>query len=80
MSGPAFEAEYRGNLWRLSVSQYKGQPRLAIWAHYKDRETGEWRPCGGKRDAPGFIIPAERQPELEAAIIALGVQLRAGSG
>jgi hypothetical protein len=80
MTGAAFEMEYRGHLWRLSFSEYRGQPRLAIWAHYRDRETGEWKPCGGKREAPGFIVPAERQPELEAAIIAIGAQLRSASG
>jgi hypothetical protein len=76
MSCPVFEAEYRGKLWRVSVSEYRGERRLAIWAHYQDRETGEWKPCGGQRESPGFIVPAERQPELEAAIMAIGAQLR----
>lgn len=80
MSGPIFEAEYRGQLWRLSFSEYQGQPRLAIWAHYRDRETGEWKPCGGKRESPGFMIPVERQPELEATILAIGAKLRSASG
>ena len=80
MSGAAFEIVYRGNLWRISVSEYQGQPRLAVWAHYQDRDTGEWKPCGGKRKAPGFIVPAELHPELEAAIIAIGSELRTATG
>jgi hypothetical protein len=80
MSGPVFEAIYRDKLWRVSISEFQGQRRLTIWSHYQDRETGEWKPCGGKREAPGFIVPAERQPELEAAIIAIGAQLRSATG
>jgi hypothetical protein len=80
MNGAAFEAVYRGKLWRISVSEFQGQQRLSIWAHYQDHQTGEWRPCGGKKDAPGFIVPIDRHPELEAAIVAIGVQLRSASG
>lgn len=80
MSAPVFEEPYKGHLWRLSVVEYKGAARLAVWAHYQDRETGEWRPCGGRRENPGFFIPLERQPELEAAVIAIGEQLRSRTG
>jgi hypothetical protein len=76
MSGPHFEEPYKGHLWRLSIVEYRGETRLAIWAYYPDRKTGEWKPCGGRRENPGFIIPVERQPDLEAAIVAIGEELR----
>jgi len=76
MNDPVFEAVYREKLWRLFISQYKGEKRLAFWSHYKDGKTGEWKPCGGNREAPGVIVPADRQPELEAAIKAIGAELR----
>jgi hypothetical protein len=76
VSGPVFEIVYREKLWRVSVSDYRGDRRLTFWAHYRDAKTGEWRACGGKREAPGFIVPADRQPELEAAIVAMGAALR----
>jgi hypothetical protein len=76
MIGAVFEEPYKGQLWRLSIVEYKGAIRLAVWAHYQDRTTGEWKPCGGKRETPGFFIPLERQPDLEAAVVAIGEQLR----
>ena len=77
MSGAAFEIVYRGKLWRLSSSAFEGKWRLAIWAHYQDLETGEWKACGGKRDAPGCIVPADRVDELAAAVSFIAAQLRA---
>jgi hypothetical protein len=77
MSDPAFEAFYRGKLWRVSCSTFDGKRRLTIWAHYQDRETGEWKPCGGKRDAPGCIVPAHRVDELAETVSAIAKQLRA---
>ena len=79
MSGPVFEVVYRDKLWRMAISEYRGESRLSFWAHYRDRETGEWKPCGGKRECPGFIVPADRQPELEAVILAMGAQLPSSS-
>lgn len=80
MSAPSFEEVYRDKLWRVSLTTFNGERRLAIWSHYQDRATGEWKPCGGKRETPGFIVPADRLSELEAAIIAIGAQLRSASG
>ena len=76
MSGPAFEIHYRDKLWRLSVSTFRGEPRLAIWAHYQVRATGEWKPCGGNREAPGCIVPADRVDELAEAVSAIAAHLR----
>ena len=65
-----FEISYRDRLWRFALSDYNGQERLTVWQHYRDRETGIWKPCGGKcrcgavRESPGFIVPLERFPEL----------------
>jgi len=80
MSGPAFEAIYRGKLWRLSVSTFRGKPRFSIWAHYQDGQTGEWKPCGGKSDAPGCIVPVDRVDELAEAVNAIAKQLRSSGG
>lgn len=76
MSGPVFETVYRDKLWRVSLSEYRGERRLSIWSHYKDRETGEWKPCGGKREAPGFIVPPEEADDLQATLTALADELR----
>ena len=80
MSGPVFEIVYRHNLWRITVSEYDGAQRLSIWSHYRDCQTGDWLPCGGKRDAPGCIIPADRVEELAEAISSMAKQLRSSSG
>lgn len=80
MSGPTFETLYRGKLWRFALSIFEGQPRLAIWAHYQDRDTGEWKPCGGKRETPGCIVPADRVDELAAAVNSIAAELRTSSG
>lgn len=79
MSGPVFETVYRGKLWRVSLSEYGGKRRLSIWSHYQDRETGEWKPCGGNRDAPGFIVPPEKADELQATLTALAKELRSAA-
>jgi hypothetical protein len=76
MSGPGFEIVYRDKLWRLSVSTFRGETRLAIWAHYQVRSTGEWKPCGGNRESPGCIIPLDRAEELAEAVNAIVAQLR----
>ena len=76
MSVPVFESVYRNNMWRIGLSEYEGQRRLSIWSHYRDRETGEWKPCGGKREAPGFIVPPDRADELAAILTALAEELR----
>ncbi len=75
MSGPTFQIVYRDKLWRLSVSTYREEPRLTFWAHYQDRTTGEWKPCGGKRESPGCVIPADRLEELAEAVSAMAAQL-----
>jgi len=80
MSGPAFEIVYRGKLWRLSSSAFEGKWRLAIWAHYQDFETGEWKPCGGKGAVPGCIVPADRVDEFAAVVSGIAAQLRSRRG
>jgi len=76
MSGPLFEIVYREKLWRIAVSEFGGEQRLSIWSHYRGRQTGDWLPCGGKRDAPGCIVPADRVGELAEAIALIAEQLR----
>lgn len=72
-----FEISYRDRLWRFALSDYNGQERLTVWQHYRDRETGIWKPCGGKcrcgavRESPGFIVPLERFAELLEALSAI---------
>ena len=80
MSGPVFEIVYRGKLWRLSVSTYRGESRLAIWAHYQVRATGEWKPCGGNRESPGCIVPVDRVDELAETVDAIAAHLRSQRG
>lgn len=80
MSGPTFEIVYRDKLWRISASSYEGNPRLTIWSHYRHRETGEWKPCGGRRDSPGCIVPADRLDELADTVRAIADELRTASG
>jgi hypothetical protein len=75
MSAPVFEIVYRGHLWRLSSSTYEGRERLAFWAHYQDRDSGEWKPCGG-RGTPGCIVPPERASELLAVLSSIEARLR----
>jgi len=78
MSGPVFESVYRDKLWRISLSDFGGERRLSIWSHYRDQESGDWRPCGGKRDAPGCIVPADRLDELAEVVNSMAQQLRSG--
>ena len=80
MSIAAFEIIYRDKLWRIGLSEYGGEQRLSIWSHYRDRQTGDWLPCGGKRDAPGCIVPADRVDELANAVSSIAQQLRSSSG
>lgn len=69
-----FEISYRDRLWRFALSDFNGRERLTVWQHYRDRETGIWKPCGGKcrcganRESPGFIVPLERFSELLEAL------------
>lgn len=80
MSGPLFEIIYRDKLWRIALSEYGGAQRLSIWSHYRDRQSGDWLPCGGKRDAPGCIVPADRVDEFAEAVTSMAKQLRSTSG
>lgn len=80
MSSAAFEIIYREKLWRIGLSEYGGDQRLSIWSHYRDRKSGDWLPCGGKRDAPGCIVPADRVDELAEAIEFMAQQLRSIRG
>lgn len=77
MSSAAFEIIYRDKLWRIALSEFRGEPRLSIWAHYQDRQSGDWKPCGGWRDANGCIVPVERVEELAEALSAMAEQVRA---
>lgn len=76
MSGPLFEIVYRDKLWRFSLSTFRGESRLTLWAHYQVRATGEWKPCKGGRETPGCIIPLDRVDELAQALNAIAAQLR----
>lgn len=76
MNAPVFERVYRNNLWRVCLSEYDGQRRVSIWSHYRDRESGEWRPCGGRREAPGFFVEPDSVDELAATLIAIAAELR----
>jgi hypothetical protein len=80
MSGSLFEIVYRDKLWRIGLSEYGGEQRLSIWSNYRDRQSGDWLPCGGKRDAPGCIVPADRVGELAAALSDMAAQLRSTDG
>ena len=80
MSSPSFEIVYRDKLWRIGLSEYAGEQRLSIWSHYRDRQSGDWLPCGGKRDSPGCIVPADRVAELAEAVGSIAEQLRSRSG
>ena len=79
MSVPLFEVVYRDKLWRIGLSEYRGETRLSIWAHYRDRQSGDWRPCGGRGEANGCIVPVERLDELAEALTAMAEQLRSSS-
>jgi len=77
MSGPIFESVYREKLWRIQLCDYGGQRRLSVWSHYRERQTGDWRPCGGKRESPGFFVEAENVDELAATLAAIAAELQA---
>lgn len=76
-----FEVDYRDRRWRFNQSVYGGQPRLSIWAHYRDRQTDAWRPCGGKcrcgaiRESAGLVVPLERVGDLIKGLGALELQI-----
>ena len=76
MSSSTFEIIYRDKLWRIGLSEYGGEHRLSIWSHYRDRQSGDWLPCGGKRENPGCIVPADRVDELAEAVTSMAQQLR----
>ena len=78
MSGPVFEIVYRDKLWRFALSTFRGESRLAIWAHYQAQATGEWKPCKGGRETAGCIVPLDRVDELAEAVNAIAAQLRSG--
>ena len=75
MSGPTFENVYKDKLWRIGMTEYRGHLRLAIWAYYLDRQTEDWRPCGGKGNTHGCIIPIERVQELSDVLAEIAAQL-----
>jgi len=76
-----FEVRYKDHLWRFALTQYNGDQRLSVWQHYRHRETGEWRPCGGRcrcgavRESPGFIVPPERFGELLEGLASIQLQI-----
>jgi len=76
MTVPVFEKVYRDKLWRIGLSEYDGQRRVSIWSHYRDRETGNWRPCGGKRESPGFFVDRDSVDELARTLAAIASELR----
>lgn len=76
MNAPVFESRYRDKLWRIELSEYGGKRRVSVWSHYQDSASGEWKPCGGKGNAPGFIVPSDRADELAETLAALAAQLR----
>jgi hypothetical protein len=81
MSSANFEIVYRDRLWRITLSEYGGEQRLSIWSHYRDPQSGDWLPCGGKRrEAPGCIVPADRVDELAEAVCSMAQRLRSANG
>lgn len=64
MSGPfLFEAPYRGYLWRLEVSTFRGNT-FANWRRWY-RKEGEWLP-----GQEGCTFPLDALWELTEALIA----------
>lgn len=69
-----FEVRYRDRLWRFSLTTFNGNERLSVWQHYRDRESGEWKPCGGRcrcgvvRESPGFVISPDLFGDLLMAL------------
>lgn len=58
-----FEQPYKGHLWRLEISHYRGHARGNWRKWYQDQ--GEWKPT-----KEGCTIPLERVPELAGALTA----------
>ncbi len=58
------EHVYRGDVWRIEVSDYQGRQFVNFRRWYRDAD-GELKPS---RD--GFTCPVERLAELLAAILA----------
>ena len=79
MSGPIFETIYRDKLWRVGLTEYEGQRRVSIWSPYRDRQTSDWRPCGGRRESPGFFVEADRVHELATTLGELAAVLRSST-
>jgi hypothetical protein len=79
MKSPVFESIYRDKLWRVELSEYGGKQRLSVWAHYRDRVSGDWKPCGGKREAPGFIVEPDCVGDLAETLTAIAAELRAAA-
>ena len=60
MSAPFFfEHRYKDRLWRLQPLEYRGKPRLHLWAWFA--RDGGWRPCKG--DAVGFVLSSREDIE-----------------
>ena len=58
-----FEQEHGRHIWRLEATEWNGAERLQVWPWYRDRESGDLRPCA-QRYGGGFAIPLDRVPEL----------------
>ena len=62
-----FEQEHGRHVWRLESTEWNGAGRLQVWPWFRDRGSGELRPCA-QRYGGGFAIPLDRVPELIAAL------------
>lgn len=62
-----FEQEHGRHVWRLEATEWNGAPRLQVWPWFRDRDSGDLRPCA-QRYGGGFAIPLDRVPELIEAL------------
>lgn len=62
-----FEQQHGRHVWRLEATAWNGTERLQVWPWFRERESGELRPCA-QRYGRGFAVPLDRVPELIAAL------------
>jgi hypothetical protein len=62
-----FEGAYRGQTWRVQVTNHNGKDIVSIWPWYR-AEDGKLRPGTGRYGKGGFQFPLERLGELNVAV------------
>jgi hypothetical protein len=62
-----FEGAYRGQTWRIQVTNHNGKDIVSIWPWFR-AEDGTLRPGTGRYGKGGFQFPLERLEELYAAL------------